>query len=164
MTANACKVPHILIESRLHARRWISQPDHCRTTVTCLQTSVRFWSLCAGPFGWGACVGAFCAILHDKVDFDRRILATRRLLDSPPVRYRLLAGHGKGPWDDIGGAPKHTLTHRPRFRWRHPPSGPHLTFDPSLISHLAPSSTRGLSPCGDDLSTPMASTTEWQLP
>ena len=47
-------------------------------------------------------MGAFCTSLLIKVDFARRILATRRLLDSVP-KHRLLTGHGKGPWDDIGG-------------------------------------------------------------
>ena len=53
-------------------------------------------------------MGAFCTSLIIKVDFARRQFLTRHLLDSQPVEYRLLTGHGKGPWDDIGGAFKHT--------------------------------------------------------
>jgi hypothetical protein len=40
---------------------------------------------------------------YDKVDSARRQSATRRLLDSKPAGYLLPTGHGKGPWDDIGG-------------------------------------------------------------
>ena len=54
-------------------------------------------------------MGAVISILYDKVDFARRQFATRRLLDSQPPLYRLLTGHGKGPWDDIGGGVKHLI-------------------------------------------------------
>ena len=46
---------------------------------------------------------------YDKVDFARRQSATRRLLDSTPAGFLLLTGHGKGPWDEVGGAFKHIL-------------------------------------------------------
>ena len=59
-------------------------------------------------------MGAFCTSLLIKVDFARRILATRRLLDSVP-KHRLLTGHGKGRRAlgqlDIGGAFKHLPSH-----------------------------------------------------
>ena len=68
-------------------------------------------------------MGAVISILHDKVDFARRQFATRRLLDSQPPLCRLLTGHGKGPWDDIGDRWKHV-----RIENVFPPS-----FPPSLI-------------------------------
>ena len=63
-------------------------------------------------------MGAVISILHDTVDFARRQFATRRLLDLQPPLYRLLTGHGKGPWDDIGD------------RWKHVPIG--NAFPPSV--------------------------------
>ena len=56
-------------------------------------------------------MGALITILCNKVDFARRQFATRRILATRPAGYLLLTGHGKGPWDDIGGAFKHLPSH-----------------------------------------------------
>ena len=73
-------------------------------------------------------------IWYDKVDFARRLFATRRLsMDS---------GHGQGPWDDIGGAPKHILIDYDLAEIIFPPSSdacslPHLSSCPLICPRLA---------------------------
>jgi hypothetical protein len=44
---------------------------------------------------------------YDKVDFARRQSTTSRILATRPAGYLLLTGHGKGLWDEVGGAFKH---------------------------------------------------------
>ena len=76
---------------------------------------------------------------YPLLDFLTRLLTRVRvlfLLDSKPAGYRLLTGHGKGPWDDIGDRWKHILIDYDFAENVFPPSLPQLTLEPPLDPHL----------------------------